>query len=420
MPKATGARCWICQNENRPAIDDVLCLRSAGEVLPNGMRPSLDWFLENCEGLWGLKTSRAAVARHVKRHIHFTGPGRQDKPVVSREADALAIRERMADVDDQDPMGTERYLRKLVAAGEVRAVVNPDGVTHQVALAAAAELRLRQLDDRKGLLMGVMAQALSPGEGISAERQARDRPRGRCRPQPDVPSRPHRGIEGAEVVGVDEIPQAGPGSPRRRPGGRLHVLNRCPRPNPTTPAVLSRFGPVGTVAATAREGQPECFGSGGPRMGNADRRLRGDEMSDAKEAERCGPLRGWQGQDCRWGTRPRRAGERRRRASEERPQGRQAGSRRRDARAGQAQKPSRSKPTRGPRIVTGPARPGWRRGRAARIASRSDPRGSYLASTMTCARRMRQRGGPDSRARDCGAGLGASILRREKSLRQCL
>ena len=207
MPKATGARCWICQNENRPAIDDVLYLRSAGEVLPNGMRPSLDWFLENCEGLWGLKTSRAAVARHVKRHIHFTGPGRQDKPVVSREADALAIRERMADVDDQDPMGTERYLRKLVAAGEVRAVVNPDGVTHQVALAAAAELRLRQLDDRKGLLMGVMAQALSPGEGISAERQREiDREAAVVHNQM-FPHDPIE-IEGAEVVGVDEIPQA--------------------------------------------------------------------------------------------------------------------------------------------------------------------------------------------------------------------
>lgn len=170
MPKATGARCSCCQNPNRAAIDDVLYLRSAGELLPNGIRPDLDWFLANCEGLWGLKTSRAAVARHVARHIHFTGPGRRDKPVVSREADALAVREKVSDADAQDAQGTERFLRKLISAAEAKVDVAPESVSLELAVKAAGELRQRQLDDHKGLLMGALVQAMS-GPGISEERK---------------------------------------------------------------------------------------------------------------------------------------------------------------------------------------------------------------------------------------------------------
>lgn len=184
----TEPRCKICQSPHRAEIEDILYLRSSGQLMESGIRPTTEWITQNAEALWGFKLNSNNLGTHFKGHFR---PGTPDAQALAQRDTRTAVGQQIADTGIER-VSPEQFLESVIGIGMMTVRNDPTRVTVDHALKAVAELTKRKHDETTAKLM--LALAGATGDAIGATAAAIERI-----PTPDGASPSDEVVE-AEVV----------------------------------------------------------------------------------------------------------------------------------------------------------------------------------------------------------------------------
>ena len=160
----TEPRCKICKSPWRGEIEDLLAIQQQRGSLDDGTRVTLEYIRSIAEERWGMRLNDPNLQSHLSRHFATgdvaTGVVQQDARMMLQEKSQSGEIEKVA-VDD--------LLEEIVSIGAAKARLDPNSVTLDHALKAAAELTKRKADDSRQRLMEQVIAGRSRALGLERE-----------------------------------------------------------------------------------------------------------------------------------------------------------------------------------------------------------------------------------------------------------
>lgn len=171
QPKATRGvaiktepRCKICKSPWRGEIEDLLALQQQRGSLDDGTRVTLEYIQSVAEERWGMRLNDMNVRSHLKAHF-ATG----DVAAGVVQQDARGQLQAKSQAGEIARVSVDDYLEGIVDIAAAKARLDPNSVTIDHGLKAAAELTKRKADDARERLMTQVIAGRSKALGLERE-----------------------------------------------------------------------------------------------------------------------------------------------------------------------------------------------------------------------------------------------------------
>ena len=153
----TEPRCKICTSPYRGEIEDFIALQAHGGTLDDGTRVSIEWIKRQAQEWWGFKLNDPNIQRHRDKHFRIGDPGQ-----LTTVEDSRQQLQRKSRAGELERHGVDDFLESIVTIAANKASIDPERVTIDHGLKAAAELTKRRQDD------AIERQMMQAGAGLAA------------------------------------------------------------------------------------------------------------------------------------------------------------------------------------------------------------------------------------------------------------
>lgn len=160
----TETRCKICSSPWRGEIEDLLAIYSERGSLDDGTRVTGDYLKTIAPERWGMKLNDPNIQSHLQRHFQV---GRKENSALQQDA-RMALQER-SQAGEIEKVAVDDFLEDIIGIGREKARLDPNSVTIDHALKAAAELTKRKADDSRQRLMEQVIAGRSRSLGLEQE-----------------------------------------------------------------------------------------------------------------------------------------------------------------------------------------------------------------------------------------------------------
>jgi hypothetical protein len=160
----TEPRCKICRSPWRGEIEDLLAIYSERGSLDDGTRVTGDWLKSVAPERWEMKLNDPNIQSHLQRHFQV---GRPENSALQRDA-RMALQEK-SQAGDIEKVAVDDFLEDIIGIGREKARLDPNSVTIDHALKAAAELTKRKADDSRQRLMEQVIAGRSRSLGLEQQ-----------------------------------------------------------------------------------------------------------------------------------------------------------------------------------------------------------------------------------------------------------
>lgn len=171
QPKATRGyaiktepRCKICKSPWRGEIEDLLAIYSERGSLDDGTRVTGDWLKSVAPERWGMRLNDPNIQSHLQRHFQV---GQKENSALQQDA-RMALQEQ-SQAGELARVTVDDYLEGIVDIAAAKARLDPNSVTIDHGLKAAAELTKRKADDARERLMEKVIAGRSAALGLERE-----------------------------------------------------------------------------------------------------------------------------------------------------------------------------------------------------------------------------------------------------------